>query len=114
VTQNDPTARLFVVRNGLSDGELRVTARDGDNGEVDLLDVETELVGPTTGPQAVSGTVDCPANVHGPARLDLTVVVDGPDGGLHAEIDYPVTVVCASDASTPTPESGEDEDGESG
>jgi hypothetical protein len=95
VNQNDPTTRLFVVRNGFADGQLRVTAHGGGDSAATLLQAETERVGPTT-PQVVHGTVKCPGPPNnGPTQLDLTVVVDDPDRGFHAEIQYPVTVVCA-------------------
>lgn len=112
VTENDRTARLFVVRNGLNEGKLLVTARNADDSGVTLIDAETRRVGASTGPEAVSGTVECPEGVHGPARLELTVVVDSLDDAVHAEIDYPVTVVCPPAESTPTAEPDVDDEGE--
>jgi hypothetical protein len=114
VTENDSTARLFVVRNALGEGQLRVTARNADDDGVTLVDAETAWVEASTGPEAVSGTVDCPEGVHGPVRLELTVVADAADSAFRAEIDYPVTVVCATAEPTPTttPESDADEGSE--
>jgi hypothetical protein len=37
VNQNDPTTRLFVVRNGFADGQLRVTAHGGGDSAATLL-----------------------------------------------------------------------------
>lgn len=75
---------------------------------VTLTHAETKWVGANTGPEPISGTVQCPEGVHGPATLGLVVVVDDADSSFHAEIDYPVTVVCATTDSTatssPTPE----------
>jgi hypothetical protein len=96
VTKNDQTTRLFVVRNAFTNEQIRVTAHGGGDSAATLLHAETEWVGAITGPEAVNGTVECPGPPNnGPTQLDLTVVVDGSDGGLHAKIEYPVTVVCA-------------------
>jgi hypothetical protein len=101
VTVENQRVALFGVYNRFGDTTLRVTARVPDGTSPDVSAVSTTHVAPRrTG--LVSGTVDC-GQLSGRSHheVDLTVVVDGTDGGFHGTIDYTVTVLCASAGKTP-------------
>jgi hypothetical protein len=99
--QGEGLTRLVVVKNRFGRTSLDVHARGTDSGDVRLTwSSNTTLHPHDVG--VVKGTVDCEGET-GPQKLDLTVTAEAVDGSLTASIDYPVTVVCASEASTPTP-----------
>jgi hypothetical protein len=67
---------------------------------VNVADHEDAYVGLADpgGVGVVTGEVAC-GDATGPQEFHLTVLAHGTDGGLTAEIDYPVMVVCADESS---------------